>query len=454
MSNVPIKFYPKTQNSSAGESYMQLSAPQSSHLHTWQSHNKNHLFVVNGSQLFDIDQQLYHALQNAVRQGQETQLFNQLGLHKSVFIDDQPVQSPPLKALSLAIAQKCNLGCTYCYAQQGDFGGSAKNMTLLTAKKAVDRLLANSSHGEKLNLAFMGGEPLANRQVLYATTQYANRRAKEKGVCFSFAVTTNGTLLTAADAVFFEQYGFAVTLSLDGTEQTHNSLRPLKSGKGSFARIIKNVQPLLNIQNKMQVSVRVTVTPRNLQLKEYLDYFLALGFHSVGFSPMLKSPTGQDEMHTAELQYMLSQMIECGDAFVEKTLAGERYAFANILNAMKEISKGTHRPYPCGAGAGYLGVSAEGNLFACHRFVDEPQAAMGELELGVDILQQNKWLQQRHVHQQSPCNTCWARYQCGGGCHHEVLNGERVACDFVRGWLQYCMEVYVKLSSVKAERLI
>ena len=32
-------------------------------------------------------------------------------------------KSVPVKAVSLAVAQKCNLGCTYCYAQQGTFGG-------------------------------------------------------------------------------------------------------------------------------------------------------------------------------------------------------------------------------------------------------------------------------------------------------------------------------------------
>jgi len=36
-------------------------------------------------------------------------------------------RSVPVKAISLAVAQKCNLGCTYCYAQQGTFGGAAGN---------------------------------------------------------------------------------------------------------------------------------------------------------------------------------------------------------------------------------------------------------------------------------------------------------------------------------------
>jgi hypothetical protein len=43
---------------------------------------------------------------------------------------------------------------------------------------------------------------------------------------------------------------------------------------------------------------------------------------------------------------------------------------SNIITALKEIHHGTYRPYPCGAGAGYLGVSASGELAACHRFVE------------------------------------------------------------------------------------
>ena len=39
----------------------------------------------------------------------------------------------------------------------------------------------------------------------------------------------------------------------------------------------------------MQVSARVTVTPRNLRLRETLDELIAWGFFSVGFSPMLSS---------------------------------------------------------------------------------------------------------------------------------------------------------------------
>jgi uncharacterized protein len=129
-------------------------------------------------------------------------------------------------------------------------------------------------------------------------------------------------------------------------------------------------------------------------------------------------------------------------------MSDQRYPFTNVINALREIHKGTHRPYPCGAGAGYLGVSADGELAACHRFVGDDAGAMGSVD-AIDRNKQNTWLAERHVHQQEPCNSCWARYLCGGGCHHEVLARGRTACDYVRGWLHYCIGAYGRLSSAK-----
>jgi uncharacterized protein len=231
----------------------------------------------------------------------------------------------------------------------------------------------------------------------------------------------------------------------------HDQLRPTKGGKGSFERVMRNVRPLLALQRRMQVTARVTVTPKNLGLRETLDQFLAEGFHSVGFSPLLRSPNGGDEMQADALELMLGEMIDCGREFERRSGADERYAFANMVNAMREIEKGTHRPYPCGAGAGYLGVSADGDLAACHRFVGDEEGAMGNLQDGVDRARRSTWLADRHVHRQEPCSGCWARYLCGGGCHHEVIQRGRPACDYIRGWLHYCLEAYLRLSASRVE---
>jgi uncharacterized protein len=428
---------------------MRVSSPRTPHMHLIESPLGGHLFVADGSRLFEADASLFAAYNAATEGGTDAveELLRQAGLVGRPFIDDSSLSPPPLRALSLAIAQKCNLGCTYCYAQQGEFGGAAKNMELADAFRAVDLLVGTVEPGARLNLAFLGGEPLVNRKVLRAATLRALELAGARSAKISFSITTNGTLLSEDDGRFFEEHGFAVTISIDGPRKAHDALRPFKSGRGSFDVIMKRVEPLLKMQQRMQVTARVTVTPRNLSLRRTLDTFIAAGFHSVGFSPMLSAPTGGGEMQSEDLELMLGEMIDCGREFERASRSGRHYPFANMVNAMREIHRGTHRPYPCGAGAGYLGVSADGELAACHRFVGDQEGHMGSLDDGIDLSRQADWLSARHVHRQEPCQSCWARYLCGGGCHHEVIRRGRPACDYIRGWLHYCLEAYLRLSS-------
>ena len=310
----------------------------------------HHLFMVNGSQVYSVPEELAAALSTGHEPKEE--VLTSYGLIAPSYVDDEPVRDPPVRAISLAIAQTCNLGCAYCYAQQGSFGGESRSMDRSAALGAIDLLFAETKAGDRVQVTYLGGEPLANRALLRESGEYAVALAGRSNVAVSFSITTNGTLLTAEDGEFFEAHGFAVTISLDGDDQTHDRLRPFKDGRGSFRRTMKRVEPLLARQRHMQVSARVTVTPENLDLRKTLDSFVGMGFHSVGFSPMLSSPGGSHEMRSTDLTEMLRQMIDCGREFERRILRGDRYPFLNMVNAIRELHKGTHRPYPCGAGAG------------------------------------------------------------------------------------------------------
>jgi uncharacterized protein len=411
----------------------------------------HHLFMVNGSRVYTVPEELIDALRMAQGQDASAEILQAYGLTAAPYIDDEVLCDPPVRAISLAIAQSCNLGCVYCYAQQGSFGGEARVMERAAALGAIDLLLGAAEAGDRVQVTYLGGEPLANRELLRESAEYAAMLAARKGVQVRFSITSNGTLLTEQDGEFFERHGFAVTISLDGSREMHDRLRPFKDGRGSYERTMDRVRPLLQRQRQMQVSARVTVTPQNLSLRKTLDDFISIGFHSVGFSPMLSSPGSAQEMSSADLQKMLREMLECGAEFEKRVGYGDRYPFLNMSNALREIHKGTHRPYPCGAGAGYLGVSADGGLYACHRFVGDEGGKMGDLNNGIDREKRNGWLAARHVHFQSPCRECWARYLCGGGCHHEVLHRGRPACDYIRGWLEYCLQAYIRLLEKRPE---
>ena len=430
------------------------SGPLDRRAHLFDVGGAPHLFLSNGSRVYGLANDDASRVQAALGDADTTRLDRLLvefGVDAPPYIEATAPTSFPTRALSLAVAQKCNLGCTYCYAQGGEFGGPARSMELETALASVERLFENARAGERVNLAFLGGEPLVNRETIVAATRHALRQSQATGVEVGFSITTNGTLLTPDDGAFFEQHGFAVTISLDGLGEVHDRQRPTKSGRATFERIVARVAPLLAMQRRMQVTARVTVTPANLRLRETLDGLIDLGFHSVGFSPMLASPTGRGEMAGDDMMEMLQQMIDCGRAFEGAIASGRHYPFANMATALAEIHRGTHRPYPCGAGGPYLGVSAEGGLFACHRFVNDETGRLGTLDSGIDNDRQRDWLAERHVDAQSPCRDCWARYLCGGGCHHEVIARGRPACDYIRGWLHYCLQAYVRLSSRHAD---
>ena len=426
---------------------MPRSAPLSEFIHSFASERGQHLFVVNGSRIYDLERSLAAEVDELLRADEAAiaSFLARYGLDAPACIDDTPLVDPPIHNLSLAVAQKCNLACTYCYAQGGEFGGTAKTMSWPIARDAVLRLLDGAAQGARINISFLGGEPLVNRALIRQVTEFGVAVARTKQVHLGFSITTNGTLLDESDGEFFEEHGFAVTISIDGTAETHDRLRPFRGGNGSYRRIVGRVAPLLQRQRRMQVSARVTVTPINLGLQDALDELVGLGFAEVGFSPMLSAPARRLEMQAADLQTMLYEMIRCGRKFEAEMIAGRHYPFSNMTDALQNIHRGTHRPYPCGAGAGYFGVSAEGGLFACHRFVEDPAGHLGDVAHGPDPAKRAAWLAERHVHRQSPCGSCWARYLCGGGCHHEVIHRGRPACDFIRGWLHYCLRAYVNV---------
>jgi uncharacterized protein len=433
-----------------------LSSPRVPNAHLFDAGERTMLLSVDDGRLHEVDDAMAEVLDHSMHYGDAERvdlIMSAFGLGGTIS-PEQPPELIPVRALSLAVAQKCNLGCTYCYAQQGNFGGPDSSMPIEVAKASIDRLLENAAPGEKITVAYLGGEPLANRSVLQAATHYAASRAASEGVAVAFALTTNATLLTADDAEFFEHYGFTVTVSIDGIRATHNLLRPFKSGQGSYDRVVEKSKLLLSRRDRRcQVIARASVTPRNLGLPEALDELVGLGFDGVFFSPVLKSPTGHDEMGKSEFDAMLARMIECSQTFERRLMGNEVYPFINSINTLRRIHKPNRDAYPCGAGGGYLGVSAKGDLFACHRFVDDDLGAMGELAGGVDSAKQQRWLSDRNVHKQEPCRSCWARYQCGGGCHHEVIHRGRPACDYIRGWLHHCLGLYLRLLKAKPSLL-
>ncbi len=425
-------------------------------LKPFQSKTGDHVFVVDGSRIYDLDHECRSFLDRAFAQNgqanaqQTAALWHALGLSRESehrYIGGNAIDLPKVRSISLNLAQTCNMACRYCYADEGHFGGRARLMGEEVALATVDRLFLEAEPDARMVLGFMGGEPLLARDLLHRTARYAWEKARREGRDIRFSLTTNGTLIREADAELFRDLPFTVTFSIDGTRDVHDLLRPMKNGGGSYDAMISGLETIERVGRPLQLAARATVTARTGRLLPLLDHMIELGFDDVGFSPVLVSPDPKLAFSAADFQTFLSHMIECGEKALREIKAGRSYPFGNLESALQEIHRGTHRPFPCGAGAGYLSANAEGKLFACHRLIDDPAFAMGDVRNGSDEAARSRHLSRSHVDLMEPCKRCWARYLCGGGCYHEVKARGRLACDYIRGWLEFCLCAYVELSN-------
>lgn len=426
-------------------------------LHPFRSALGNHLFLADGSRIYDLEADLLARIETSLtaEPANQNPLWHSLEVLSTHdlprYIDRQSLEPPPLASISLNVAQACNMSCGYCYADTGKFGGRTRLMSREVAQASVDRLIAESNPDVGLVIGYMGGEPLLNRVVVHQTTRYAAQTAAQAGRRIRFSLTTNATLLQREDAELFAEFPFTVAVSIDGNREQNDAVRWMNNGSSSYEQLCRGLDVLHCYGRPHHLAARVTVTPKTGELLPVLNHVLGLGFDEVGFAAVLVSPDSTLTFSPDDFSVFLARMIACGQKALGEAVAGRSYPFSNFETALQEIHRGSHRPYPCGAGAAYLSANAEGKLFACHRLIDDPQFAMGSVQSGSDKTARSAHLARSHVDLMEPCNRCWARYLCGGGCYHEVTRRGRIGCDYIRGWLDFCLKAYVELSASRPE---
>src|SRR5229473_2666733 len=141
---------------------------------------------------------------------------------------------------------QCNFACDYCFqGDHGDYNKFADKMTIATAGRVAEwiELELDRVHPETLSLTFFGGEPLLNLPVMYALSERLWRATQARGVRQTMSIITNGLLLTEAVVDRMLPFGLrGVKITLDGDRDTHNRMRPLRGGQGTFDRIVENIR--------------------------------------------------------------------------------------------------------------------------------------------------------------------------------------------------------------------
>lgn len=397
-------------------------------------------FVVGASRLFEIDP----ALADRLQAGDHDALDALRAFHAPR--GDQPHDTAAPVALSLNVAQACNLACDYCYADEGRFGGAPRQMGDDLALRAIDRLIDGAA-GRRVTIGFIGGEPFLHRSLIHRCVRYASARAAAAAVPVGFSVATNATLLRDDDLELLRSHEFAVSVSIDGDAAIHDHHRPRRDGGGSHARVLAAIAPLLAAPGKARVAARATITRDDLRVTERLTALLDAGFLEAGVSPARTAPDPRLVFRADDWPRFLAEMTRAATGELARLRAtrAAAFGFSNLAIALKQIHRGACRALPCGAGQSYVSLGADGHYYTCHRTIGLPAFELGSLEHGPAEHKRSRFLAARDVDAQEPCRTCWARYLCGGGCHAEVTAAGRDGCDYIRGWLELCLAIYSDL---------
>jgi len=412
--------------------------------HTVRSDVGVHLLVVPGSKLFDIDDEFAQALQRGDPSALDAVTSELSDAVAESALEVVPDTTTP-QSISLNVSSACNLGCSYCYAGGGRFGGAQRStMSWETARAAVDRLALLSDPAAPITIGFMGGEPFLSRDLIHRVVDYARQLGAARRQPVRFSVTTNGTLLDHRDIAMLRENAFAVTVSIDGGQALNDAQRPLKSGGSSYSLIAKRLRPLLEQPGNVRLGARVTVTAGEANLRNRLDAIVALGFAEVGFSPVRGGGPSGAGLAPDDWPSYLAEMIGVARGELTAVLSGGSIRLTNFAIALRQLHRGACMPYPCGAGGGYFSVAADSTWYACHRAIGQDDYAMGD-NAGLNEGRRGDFLRERHVHAQPTCRSCWARYLCSGGCHHEASDRTDSSCGFIRGWLEFCIKSYSEL---------
>ena len=377
----------------------------------------------------------------------------------------------PLATLVLNVTNKCNLSCTYCYEYgadklTGDQAESANEqlaklrpmMAPETARESIDFLFRSCGDRPVVSITFFGGETLLNFPTIQAAVEYAEEQAANLNKRVHFSLTTNATLLSDDVIRFLVAHRFGVTISIDGDQKEQDRHRKYKSGKGSFEEIEPRIRKLLATNRRERgrpVGARVTLTREARSVIDTYRFLVNdLGFDEVGFAPVTASAEQGYAMGVSAYDSMLGEFQELTHDFVRAASADEQHGFANLNDMLRELHHGVQKAHPCGAGLGLLGVSTEGELGLCHRFVESKSHAVGDVQNGVDEDKRSTFLSDAHVDNKADCDSCFARPLCAGGCYHEAhvrhadaTKANMHACDWIRGWTDMGLSAYARIMS-------
>ncbi|MDF2821792.1 MAG: hypothetical protein K0R15_2233 [Clostridiales bacterium] len=325
-------------------------------------------------------------------------------------------RQPVVKALCLHIAHDCNLGCMYCFAEEGEYHGRRALMSLEVGMKAIDFVIKNSGSRKNIEIDFFGGEPLMNFDVVKEIVRYGREQEKIHNKLFRFTITTNGVLLDDEIKDFINKEMNNVVLSIDGRKEVNDKMRPTRNKKGSYDLIIDKFIDLAESRNQDKYYVRGTFTHHNTDFSEDVLHLAELGFKQISVEPVVAEDNEDYALKISDLPKLYEEYDKLALEMIKRHGTENDFNFFHYMVDLKQGPCVYKRLSGCGSGTEYLAVTPWGDLYPCHQFVGIDEYLMGNVDDGITRDDIKEEFMGCSVYTKEKCKNCWAKFYCSGGC--------------------------------------
>lgn len=369
------------------------------------------------------------------------------------YVIDFKKRKTVVKALCLHIAHDCNLGCRYCFAEEGEYHGRRALMSLEVGKQALDFLVANSGSRRNLEVDFFGGEPTMNFEVVKELVRYGRSLEEPNNKNFRFTLTTNGVLLDDDIMEFANREMANVVLSIDGRKEVNDYMRPTRNGKGSYDLIVPKFQKLAQLRNQTNYYVRGTFTHHNLDFAEDVIHLADLGFKQISVEPVVAPPEADYAIREEDLPQLLAEYDKLAKEIIKREKEGRCFNFFHFMIDLTQGPCVAKRLSGCGSGTEYLAVTPWGDLYPCHQFVGMDEFKLGDVWQGVQAENIRDEFKLCNVYAKEKCRNCFARFYCSGGCaansynfHGSILDAYDIGCELQKKRIECAIMIKAALA--------
>lgn len=168
---------------------------------------------------------------------------------------------PAISVLMKPSSSMCNMSCDYCFYCDEAQKRTQESFGYMSEKTLKNIIRKTMLHAEgMISYTYQGGEPTLRgvgffKKVIEFQNQYNRNHVRVQN-----AFQTNGYAITEEWCQFFKENHFLIGLSVDGTEEIHNSMRHTHSGSGTFARV--NQTAMLLDEYGVDYNILTVVTPK------------------------------------------------------------------------------------------------------------------------------------------------------------------------------------------------